>query len=148
MSEQEQAPHSARSTDDAAVDSGRAEDIVAVLSDALAFPDVRIIVRAHDAAIAEVIGPRAVGGGEQWLRIGEESASHVHLKRSAIRAVRFVQPDGRNAAVEVVGADQALLLRVSFGRTNPARAEKYLPERRRAVEARFGSLAESGRAAP
>ncbi len=114
-----------------------------MLSRALAEPRARVIVRAPGGAVAEVVGTLTVSGGEEarpWLRLGEESGSHVHLDRRAVHRLRYVAAETRNAALELLDGDGSPLLRVSFGGTNPARPERYEPGRRAALNAAFEHL--------
>lgn len=117
-------------------------EVVAALSDALAFGDTLVIVRAG-GAIAEVAGG-PLRRGEEWLTLGNEGvgASHVHVRIADAHAIRYRQTEGRNAALDVLGADGAVIVSIAFRRTNPARAETFDAERLAAIVARFGSLGE------
>jgi hypothetical protein len=118
------------------------ESVLAALEDALAFGDTMVIVRSG-AAIAEVTGG-PLRRGQEWLTLGDEGAgaSHVHVKLSEIHALRFRHAEGRNAALDVLGAVGESLFSLSFRKTNPGRAETFDPERLAGVRTRFGHLAE------
>lgn len=117
--------------------------VLAALEEALALGDAMVIVRSG-AAIAEVAGG-PVRRGPEWLTLGGEGAgaSHVHLKLSEIHGLRFRHADGRNAALDVLGADGATLLSISFRKTNPARADTFDAARLATLRQRFGPLAEA-----
>lgn len=117
------------------------DEVLAALETAVGFPDVSIIVRSA-GAIAEVRGPLKPRRGSEWLTLGEESGSHVHLKAEDIRAFRFTEPGDGNLALEVHGDGGALLCKLSFRRTNPARPDGYDRERAESVKARFQHLRE------
>ncbi len=114
--------------------------LATTLEDALALGDTMVIVRSG-AAIAEVAGG-PVRRGQEWLTVGDEGAgaSHVHLKLSEIRAFRFRHDDGRNAALDVLDADGAPVLSISFRKTNPSHAETFDTARLAALRQRFGHL--------
>lgn len=119
------------------------DSVLAALEDALAFGDAIVIVRS-DAAIAEVAaGP--VRRGQEWLTLGDEGAgaAHVHVKLSAIHALRFRHVEGRNAALDVLDAGGASIFSVAFRKTNPGRAETFDAERLATLRRRFGHLAET-----
>lgn len=118
------------------------DDVLADLEAALAMGDVLVIVRSG-VAIAEVVGG-PLRRGQEWLTIGEEGAgmSHVHVKTADVRALRFRHVEGRNAALEVLGAAGSVVLSVSFRRTNPTRAATFDQARLDLVRARFGHLSE------
>lgn len=117
-------------------------EVVAALSDALAFGDTLVIVRAG-GAIAEVAGG-PLRRGEEWLTLGNEGAdaSHVHVRIADAQAIRYRQTEGRNAALDVLGPDGAVIVSIAFRRTNPARPETFDAERLAAIVARFGWLGE------
>ncbi len=117
-------------------------EVLTALADALAFGDTLVIVRAG-AAIAEVAGG-PLRRGEEWLTLGDEGAgaSHVHLRIADAQAIRYRQPEGRNAALDVLGADGAVVVSIVFRRTNPVRGETFDAERLAAIGARFGRLGE------
>jgi len=119
------------------------DDVVTALETALGLGDTMLIVRSA-AATAEVVGGGPLRRSQEWLTLGDEGAgaSHVHLRIAQVRGVRFREGDGRNAALDVLGPEASVILSVSFRRTNPARAERFDPERLAAVKARFGHLAE------
>ncbi len=117
------------------------EELLSMLDAALGFGETIVIVRSG-AAIAEVMGNLRLRRGDEWLTLGEEEGSHVHVKGEDVRAIRYRQSEDRNAALEVLGPDGGEILRVSFRQTNPARADAFNAERLAAVAARFGHLAE------
>ncbi len=117
------------------------DQIIAALGTALAFAETSVIVRSV-GAIAEIRGPVKLRQGAEWLTLGEEGGSHVHLKTEDVCTLRYTQPDEGNAALELLGSEGQVLCRVSFRGTNPARTEKYNRERATNVKARFGHLAE------
>jgi hypothetical protein len=116
-------------------------DVVATLEAALAMGDTMVIVRAG-GAIAEVAGG-PLRRGTEWLTLGDEGtgASHVHVKLADARALRYREAEGRNAALDLVGPDGAVILSLTFRRTNSGRPDGFDAERLAAVRARFGSLA-------
>jgi hypothetical protein len=118
------------------------DQILAALEAALACGDTSVIVRSA-GAIAEIHGLLTLRRGAEWVTLGEEGQTHVHLKieEDGCR-LRYAQQDEGNAALELLGADGDLLCRVSFRGTNQARAENYNPERAAKVRERFGCLAE------
>lgn len=117
------------------------DHIIAALEAALAFMETSVIVRSA-GAIAEVHGLLTVRQGAEWVTLGEEGSTHVHLKLQEGCRLRYTQPDEGNAALELLGPDGEVLCRVSFRGTNQARAENYNPERAANVRERFGCLAE------
>lgn len=116
--------------------------LVATLEEALAFGDTLVIVRSG-AAIAEVAGG-PLRRGQEWLTLGDEGAgaSHVHVKLSDVHALRFRQADGRNAALDVLGAGGDSIVSIVFRKTNAVRAESFDGARLVALRGRFGHLAE------
>lgn len=121
------------------------DELLAALDAALALGDTMVIVRSG-AAIAEVQGG-LLRRGEEWLTLGDEGAgaSHVHVRTADIRGLRYRQTAGRNAALDVVGPDGAVILSVAFRKTNPERSEGFDPARLALVRERFGSSVEGGR---
>lgn len=117
------------------------DQIIATLEAALAFVETSVIVRSV-GAIAEVHGLRTVRQGAEWVTLGEEGGTHVHLKIQDGCRLRYKQPGEGNAALELLGAEGDLLCRVSFRGTNPARTESYNCERAANVRARFERRAE------
>lgn len=119
-----------------------ADDLLTTLETALALGDAMIIVRA-EAAIAEVAGG-PLRRGREWLTLGDEGAgaSHVHVKISDVRGLRYREQEGRNAALEVLGSDGAVILSLSFRKTNRGRAEIFDPDRLAQVRTRLGHLTE------
>jgi hypothetical protein len=118
------------------------DHILAALEAALAFADTSVIVRSA-GAIAEVHGLLTVRQGAEWITLGEEGSTHVHLKIQDGCRLRYAQPDEGNAALELLGPEGDVLCRVSFRGTNQTRAENYSSERAAKVRERFGCLAES-----
>ena len=117
------------------------DQIIAALDAALAVAETSVIVRSA-GAIAEVHGLCTLRQGAEWVTLGEEGGTHVHLKIQGRCRLRYTQPDDGNAALELLGADGEVLCRVSFRGTNPARTESYNRERAANVRARFGRMAE------
>lgn len=117
------------------------DHIIATLEAALAFLDISVIVRSA-GAIAEVHGLLTLRQGAEWITLGEEGGTHVHLKIQEGCRLRYTQPDEGNAALELLGPEGDVLCRVSFRGTNQARAEHYNPERAANVRERFECLAE------
>lgn len=115
--------------------------IIATLEAALAFLETSLIVRST-GAIAEIRGPLTVRQGMEWLTLGEEGGSHVHLKTEDICTLRYTHPDDSNAALEILSIRGDVLCRVSFRGTNPARTGSYNAERTANVRARFDCLTE------
>ncbi len=120
------------------------EDVVAALEAALAMEETMLIVRAG-AAIAEVAGRGPLRRGAEWLTLGDEApgGSHVHLRLADVHGVRFREPEGRNAALDVLGPEGVVLVSLSFRRTNPGRPEAFDRGRLADVRARFGHLVET-----
>ena len=117
------------------------DQIIAALEAALAFVETSVIVRSA-GAIAEVHGLLALRQGAEWVTLGEEVSTHVHLKLQEGCRLRYTQPDKGNAALELFGPDGDVLCRVSFRGTNQTRAENYNPERAAKVRECFSCLAE------
>ena len=117
------------------------EQILSALEVALAYGDTSVIVRSS-GAIAEVHGLLTLRQGTEWVTLGEEGKTHVHLKIDEDSRLLYRQQDEANAALELVGADGGLLCRVSFRGTNRAKTESYSPERAAKIHERFGCLAE------
>lgn len=119
------------------------DDVVAILERALAMADTMIVVRSG-SAIAEVAGG-PLRRGNEWLTLGDEGvgASHVHVKVADVGGLRYREPGERNAVLDLLAADGAAILSVSFRKTNPARAESFDPERLAAVRACLGHLSEA-----
>ncbi len=117
------------------------DQIIAALEAALAFVETSVIVSSA-GAIAEVHGLRTVRQGAEWVTLGEEGGTHVHLKIQGGCRLRYTQPDEGNAVLELLGFTGDVLCRISFRGTNPARTESYNRERAAHVRARFDRLAE------
>lgn len=117
-----------------------ASDPIAELEAAIALPNTSVIVRS-DAAIAEVRGPLPLRRSAEWLTIGEEASSHVHLRQRDVARCRFVVVEAANARLEVLDAAGATLCKVSFRHTNPAREDRYDSQYAADVRKRFEHLA-------
>lgn len=118
------------------------DDLIAAIEAALAFGETSVIVRSA-GAIAEVHDLLTLRQGAEWVTLGEEGGTHVHLKIQEGCRLRYAQPDEGNAALELLGSDGNVHCRVSFRGTNPARAKSYNCERAASVRVRFGRLMES-----
>lgn len=118
------------------------DQILSALEAALSYGETSVIVRSS-CAIAEVHGLLTVRQGAEWVTLGEEGQTHVHLKIEDGSRLRYRQQDEANAALELIGPDGAVLCRVSFRGTNRAKTDNYRPERAAKIHARFGCLAES-----
>jgi hypothetical protein len=119
------------------------DGIIRVLSDALADEQAAVVLRSHDA-IAELRGPMRPRAGGQWLTLGEEGASHLHVRLDRIDAIKFREAQEGNAALEVFDRDGAMVFRISFRHTNPARPENFDSARLAALHSRFNRLAVEG----
>jgi len=117
------------------------DQILAAMEAALAFGDTSVIVRSA-GAIAEVHGLLTLRQGAEWITLGEEGSTHVHLKIEDGCKLRYMQQRDKGATLELVGSDGNLLCRISFRGTNQARAETYNPERAAKLYERFGCLVE------
>ncbi len=115
--------------------TGRGQ-ILAALEAPLAFGDTSVIVRSS-RAIAEVHGLLTLRQGAEWVTLGEEGQTHVHLKVEDGCRLRYRQQEEGNAALELVGADGDVLCRVSFRGTNRAQTENYSSERAAKIHERF-----------
>lgn len=115
--------------------------IIATLEEAVGFMETSLIVRTA-AAIVEMRGPLRLRHGQEWLTLGEDSGSHVHLKTEAIVMIRYTHSPDANAALEVRSADGDVVCRISFRGTNPAQGDRYNSERAVDVRTRFARLAE------
>lgn len=116
-----------------------ARDPIAELEAALALPNSALIVRAP-GAIAEIRGPLPLRRGADWLTIGEEAGSHVHLRQLDVAGCRFARADAANARLELLDTSGATLCKVSFRHTNPARGDRFDAAFAAQVEARFAHL--------
>jgi hypothetical protein len=114
--------------------------MIDVLRAALAEPDARVIVRTP-SAICELVGPLPLRAGDEWLTVGQEGQSHIHLRLVDLAALVFSAPDDGNVALEVVDAAGLRVVRISFARTNLAKPNCDRA-RREAVIARFGGAAD------
>ena len=110
--------------------------MIEALRAAFGEPDARIVVRTP-SAICELQGPLPLRQGDEWLTVGVEGQPHIHLRTLDVHALRFQAPDDGNAALEVVDAAGARVVRIAFGRTNPGKPECD-HARRASVIARYG----------
>ncbi|MGQ0554498.1 MAG: hypothetical protein ACT4PN_00940 [Nitrospiraceae bacterium] len=117
------------------------DEILSALEAALAYGETSVIVRSA-GAIAEVHGLLTLRQGTEWVTLGEEGTTHVHLKIEEGSNLIYRHEDKANAALELVGPDGALFCRVTFRGTNQARVENYSPDRATQICQRFGCLAE------
>jgi hypothetical protein len=108
-----------------------------LLETALRLDGCRVSVRA-EGAIAEIVGPLELRRGAEWLTLGAESGSHVHLKTAGIAALRFAAPPDGNTALEVLSPSGERLCRISFARTNPSK--EHDGARRDELRRLFGHL--------
>jgi hypothetical protein len=116
-----------------------APDLIAEVEAALAFPNTALIIRGP-AVIAEIRGPLALRRGSDWLTIGEDQGTHVHLRAADIVRCRLVQAQAANLQLELQDAASTTLCKVSFRNTNAAKTERFDPELSAQVKARFGHL--------
>ncbi len=116
-------------------------EIIATLEEAMGSEASSLIVRTP-AAIVEMKGPLKVQQGQEWLTLGEDNGSHVHLKTEAVGMIRYIHPPDANAALEVRNADGDLVCRISFRGTNPTQGDHFHSERAVGVRMRFARLAE------
>jgi hypothetical protein len=116
-----------------------APDLIAELEAALAFSNTALIIRVP-ALIAEIRGPLAVRRGTDWLTIGEDQGTHVHLRAADVARARLVQSDAANLQLELQDGAGSILCKVSFRNTNPAKEGRFDPELSARVKARFGHL--------
>lgn len=115
--------------------------LLATLGEALELGDTLVIVRGN-GAIAEVEGG-PLRRGEEWLTLGQEPGSHVHIKVAEVQALRYREVPGRNAALDLVGPGGHVIASISFRKTNPDRADGFEPDRLASVRACLGHLAEA-----
>lgn len=118
------------------------EQIISAMEAALAYGETSVIVRSC-SAIAEVHGLVTLRQGAEWVTLGEEGQTHVHLKIEEGCRLRCRQQDEANTALELAGPGGELLCRVTFRGTNRAKTESYRPERALKIHERFGCLAGS-----
>ena len=114
--------------------------ILSALEAALKFEKTSVIVRSS-SAIAEVHGLLTIRRGTEWVTLGEEGRTHVHLKIVEGCRLHYRQSDDRNSALELTGPDGELLCCVTFRGTNRAKTGQYDPARAAMVCERFGHLA-------
>jgi hypothetical protein len=114
-------------------------DPLALLEAALKTDDTNVVVRST-SAIVELIGPLPMRLGPEWLTIGEEGKSHVHVRRKDVARLRFGAPANANAHVELISAEGEVILRVAFRGTNPEKVEKFQPARLAELRSRFEHL--------
>lgn len=117
------------------------DHIIEAIEAALAFGETSVVVRSA-GAVAEVHGLLTLRHGDEWITLGKEPGTHVHLKIQDGCRLRYTQPDEGNAALELLGSDGDVQCRVSFRGTNPARAESYNRERAASLRACFERLVE------
>jgi len=117
-----------------------APDLIAELAAALSFSNTALIIRVP-SLIAEIRGPLALRRGSDWLTIGEDGGTHVHLRAADVAQGRLVQSDTANLQLELLDSGGATLCKVSFRNTNPAKEERFDPELFARVTARFGHFA-------
>jgi hypothetical protein len=111
----------------------------ATLEAALMTDDTNIVVRSA-SAIVELMGPMPMRLGSEWLTIGEEGKSHVHVRMKDAARLRFGAPANGNAHLELLGEGGEAILRVAFRGTNPEKLEKFQPARLGELRSRFGHL--------
>ena len=102
--------------------TGRAS-IIEVRRAVLALGDTNVIVRLA-AAIAEVQGLLAVRQGSEWVTLGEEGRTHIHLKIEEESRFLYRAPQEGNAVLDVMGPDGQTVCRVSVRGMNPTRQEQ------------------------
>jgi len=117
--------------------------IVSALQAALKFGELSVIVRSP-SAIAEVHGLLTVQQGTEWVKLGEEGRSHVHLKILEGCRLRYRQSEDKNTALELTGPDGEVLCRVVFQGTNPAKTDSYRSEHASKIRESFCWLTECG----
>jgi hypothetical protein len=114
-------------------------DLIGELEAALAFSHTAMIIRGP-ATIAEIRGPLAVRRGSDWLTIGEDGGTHVHLRAADIARCRLAVADNANIQLEVLDSAGATLCKVSFRNTNRSKENRFDAEHAARVQARFGHL--------
>lgn len=114
-------------------------DLIGELEAALAFPDTAMIIRGP-ATIAEIRGPLALRRGSDWLTIGEDGGTHVHLRAADIARCRLAIADSANLQLEVLDAKGVTVCKVSFRNTNRSKEGRFDAEHSARVQARFGHL--------
>ena len=114
-------------------------DAFATLEAALMTPDTNIVVRGA-STIVELMGPLPMRFGSEWLTIGEEGKSHVHVRMKDAASLRFGAPADGNAHLELLAAEGEVLLRIAFRSTNPQKVDKFQAARRDELRSRFGHL--------
>ncbi len=116
------------------------DEILSALESALRFERTSVIVRSS-GAIAEVHGLLTVRRRAEWVTLGDEGQTHIHLKIVGGCRLHYRQSDDKNAALELTGPDGEVLCRVTFRGTNRAKTGQYNPVRAARVCERFGHLA-------
>jgi hypothetical protein len=111
----------------------------ATLESALTTPDTNIVVRSA-SAIVELMGPLPMRLGAEWLTIGEEGKTHVHVRMKDAASLRFGAPESANAHLELLASEGEVILRVAFRGTNPEKPDKFQPARRDELKRRFGHI--------
>jgi hypothetical protein len=115
-------------------------DLIGELEAALAFAHTAMIIRGP-AVIAEIRGPLAVRRGSDWLTIGEDGGTHVHLRAADIARCRLAVALNANMQLEVLDNSGATLCKISFRHTNRSKEDRFDAEHTACVQARFGHLA-------
>jgi hypothetical protein len=115
-------------------------DLIGELEAALAFAHTALIIRGP-GVIAEIRGPLALRRGSDWLTIGEDGGTHVHLRAADIARCRLVLADNANIQLELLDGAAATLCKVSFRNTNRSKEARFDAEQSARVQARFGHLA-------
>lgn len=93
-------------------------ELLQVIERAARRENTNLIVRS-EFAIAEVKGPLQLHCTGQWLRLGVEGQSHLHIKVAEIERLEFSAPTDANAGIKLLGQKNALLCRIVFRHTNP-----------------------------
>jgi hypothetical protein len=114
-------------------------DLIAELEAALAFPNTAMIIRGP-SVIAEIRGPLAVRRGADWLTIGEDGGTHIHLRSTDVARCTLVQASTANIQLELQDSAGATLCKVSFRNTNATKEDRFDPELTARVRTRFGHL--------
>ena len=116
-------------------------DLITELAAALEFPHTALIIRGP-AIIAEIRGPLALRRGSDWLTIGEDGGTHVHLRAADIARCRLAVADNANIQLEVLDGAAATLCKVSFRHTNRTKADRFDAEHSARVRERFAHFAQ------
>ena len=119
------------------------DQIISALELALGVGETSVIVRSS-GAIAEVHGLLTVRRKTEWVTLGEEGQTHIHLKIVERCRLRYRRQSDKNAALELAGPDGEVLCRVAFHGTNQTKTDQYQPERAAMIHESFSHLTESG----